>query len=63
MAASAVVAVGMVLLRLNEFEATLVLAVCYFVVPPILVIKILRRCDPAWRHRREARNDAGTREL
>jgi hypothetical protein len=47
MAASAVVAGVMAVGRLNEFEASLFFAMCYFVVPPILVIMILRGFDPA----------------
>ena len=47
MAVSAVVGGGMVVGRLNEFEASLFFAVCYFVVPPTLVVMILRSFDPA----------------
>jgi hypothetical protein len=50
MAAAAVVALVLALVRgvraLNELEAGLLCGVCYFVVPPTLVIMFLRRFDP-----------------
>ena len=47
MAAVAVIALVMSVRTLNEFEASLLFALCYFAVPPTLVIMILRRFDPA----------------
>ena len=47
MAVSAVVGGIIVVGRMNEFEASLFFAVCYFVVPPTLVVMILRSFDPA----------------
>ena len=46
MAVVAIVALVMVVGRLNEFEASLLFSACYFVVPPTLTIVILRTFEP-----------------
>jgi hypothetical protein len=42
----AIVVLVLVVGMLNEFEASLVFAVGYFVVPPISVIMLLRSFEP-----------------
>ena len=46
MAVSAALGGVMVVGRMNEFEASLFFLVCYLVVPPTLVVMILRSFNP-----------------
>lgn len=62
MAASAAVAGVMGVGGLNEFEASLLSAMCSFVVPPILVVMILRGFDPTPPRRHEDFPDANDAE-